>query len=177
MTDGRFKNVGKEIDTKLIFQHNIFVKQMNFGDANVTYCGHHHDYDHVTLVASGKVRVKFAAVPEAGIPEEVKEYTGVSTFITRSFREHEITSLEPNTVVCCVHAVREENGEIVVPEVDDEHRHDPDHKFHGWGDIEKIVGKKPQRMAFTAQPVDLDKMIRRADEEGTLVTNSADKLL
>lgn len=150
---------------------------MNFDDPNITYCGHHHDYDHVTLVASGSVRVKFAAVPEAGIPEEYREYKAVSTFVTRSFREHEITSLEPNTVVCCVHALRDENGEIIVPHVDEEHHHDPDHKFHSSKEVAATVGKKPGRMAFTASEKDLDTMFERAEKEGTLKEGSQDDLI
>lgn len=172
----RIKDNSK-VKTQHVYQHNVYLKQMNFDDPNITYCGHHHDYDHVTLVASGSVRVKFAAVPEAGIPEEYREYKAVSTFVTRSFREHEITSLEPNTVVCCVHAVREENGEIIVPHVDEEHRHDPDHKFQSAQQVADTVGAKSARWAFDATLQDKDRMFKRAEKEGTLKEGSQDDLI
>ena len=163
--------------TNHIYQHNIYMKEMKFAD-NATYCGHHHDYDHITLVASGRVRVKFGAVPEAGIEEEIKEYTAVTTFVTRSFREHEITALDPDTVVYCVHALRDQNGEVIIPDIDDDHRHDPDHKFQSQSEVNKAIGEaKLGRMAFTATPEDMDKMIKRGDKEGTLVQNSGDMLI
>ena len=171
------KNKDINMEVNHAYQHNIYLKEMKFPDAGTTYCGHHHDYDHVTLVASGRVSVKFGAVPAAGIPEETREYSAVSMFVTRSFREHEITSLEPNTTVCCVHALRDENGEVVFPEIDDDHLHDPDHKFHSSKEVAATVGKRLGRMAFTASPIDLQKMFERGEKEGTLVPGSQDQLL
>ena len=173
----KHENNKKSVVTNHVYQHNVYLKEMKFEDG-ATYCGHHHDYDHITLVASGKVRVKFGAVPQAGIPEETREYTAVSTFVTRSFREHEITSLEPNTVVCCVHALRDVNGEVIIPEMDEEHHHDPDHKLQSQKDFDAALGDaKLGRKAFTATDVELDQMIKRADKEGTLVENSGDQLI
>jgi murein L,D-transpeptidase YcbB/YkuD len=171
------KNENLKMEVNHIFQHNIYVKEMRFTEANQTYCGHHHDYDHVTMVAAGRVRVKFSAVPEVGIQEETKEYEAVSTFVTRSFREHEITALTPDTVVCCIHAVRDASGDIIVPEAPEDKKHDPDHKFHGWGEISRIVGKKTGRMAFTASEKDKDRMFKRAEKEGTLKPGSGDMLI
>lgn len=175
--DQKHENNAKSVVTNHIYQHNIYMKEMKFDD-NATYCGHHHDYDHITLVASGKVRVKFGAVPSAGIPEEIKEYTGVSTFVTRSFREHEITAIEPNTVVYCVHALRDVNGEVIIPEIDEDHKHNPDYQFQSQAEVNKAIGDAQLgRMAFTATDKDLDGMIKRADKEGTLVPNSGDMLI
>lgn len=172
------KNTDINMSTEHIMQHNVYVKKMSFPEKDTVYCGHHHDYDHVTMVTKGRVRVKFLAVPEAGIDEEVKEYSAVETFVTRSFREHEITTLEPETVVCCIHAIREENGNPVVPEVPSEHLHDPDYKFHSWEKVSAALkDKKIQRRAFTATLEDKHKMIVRAEKEGTLVAGSGDMLL
>lgn len=171
------KNKDINVSTEHVFQHNVYVKKMSFPDSGTTYCGHHHDYDHVTMVASGKVRVKFSAVPEAGIGEEIKEYNAVSTFVTRSFREHEITSLEPDTVVCCIHAVRDKDGEIVIPETPSDKVHDPDHRFHSMKEVASTVKKIPGRMAFTASLKDKQNMLIRAEKEGTLVPNSGDMLI
>ena len=106
----------KDIDMSHSYQHNVYVKTMRFKESGFMYCGHHHTYDHVTLVASGKVRVKFGAVPEGNLPEEEKEYTGSSMFVTRSYREHEITALEDKTVCSCIHAIKTTDNEIVDPD-------------------------------------------------------------
>lgn len=165
------------IETEHVMQHNIYLKKMCFKDENITYYGHYHDYDHVTLIASGKVKVKFSAIPEMGIPEEVKEYSAVSTFVTRSFREHEITSLEPNTTVCCIHGIREDSGEITVPETSMEHLHNPDHKFHSWGEYQKYYGKTKRSVAYTADPQKQAELFERALKENTMREGSGDVLL
>lgn len=153
------------------YQHNVYLKQMDFDEPNMTYCGHHHEYDHVTLVASGRVRVTFGAVPFAGIPEEVKEYSAVSMFVTRSFRLHTIVSLEPNTTVCCVHAIRTKDGNILEPDIPKDHYFDPDFK----NDVSQ--GKKG--IAFNAfeQPIILDKLVKQAEQDGVLKPGSQDELL
>lgn len=170
-------NDRSQVKNKQAITHNIFVKQMDFSGPNSTYCGHHHEYDHVTLVASGRVRVKFSAVPAAGIPEEEAEYSAVTMFITRAFRTHEITALEPNTTVCCVHALRTEDGEIYQPDVPREYvkgeiNQEPSFRtpsgirnplaFNGFADSEL---KK------------YDKILRTAEKEGTLEPGSQDRLI
>lgn len=172
------KNKGKAVEVKHLYQHNVYIKQMTYRDAGTTYHGHHHDYDHVTLIVSGRVRVKFKSIPEMNIPDEVREYTGVDMFVTRSFREHEITSLEPNTVVCCVHALRNEDGDIIELDYNEENKHDPDLKFQSWADAKQALGnEKRKRIAFTATPKELNNMYKRAEKEGVLVEGSQDILV
>lgn len=163
----------KQIEMQHAFQHNIYVKKMCFSNDGCVYRGHHHEYDHVTLVASGKVLVKFGAVPEANLPEEQREYEGVSMFVTRSFRTHEITALEPNTVVCCIHAIRTKDGEIIDPpsELSDQTLHSFDQLATA------IKGMDLRPIAFDATPNQMDMFIERAKEEGTLEQGSGDKLV
>lgn len=148
---------------------------MCFDKAETVYQGHHHHYDHVTLVASGKVRVKFTAVPEANLEEEIKEYSGVSMFVTRAFRTHEITALEDNTVVCCVHAVRDEKGELVnIPS-------DVSEPVDSVDALKKVLEEQNIKMekgrAFTASTAQKLALIERADQEGTLLPGSGDMLI
>lgn len=154
-------HINKQIEMEHFFQHNVFVKKMIFKEKGMVYCGHHHEYDHVTLVAAGKISVKFSSVPEGDLPEEIKEYAGTSMFVTRSYREHEITALEDNTVVCCVHAVREEGGEIIGT---------PSH-------VDKNKVKTQRGLAFDMTPEERLKCILRAEEEGTLKPGNADILI
>ena len=165
------------VETEHVMQHNVYLKKMNFKEENITYCGHYHEYDHVTLIASGRVRVKFSSIPEMGIPEEIKEYSAVSTFVTRSFREHEITSLEPNTMVCCIHGIREDNGEIIVPKTELENLHDPDHKFHNWKEYKNYYGNVGGGLAYTANVKQKLDLFDRAVKEGTMKEGSGDESL
>lgn len=163
------------VSTEHIYQHNLYMKKMVFDKAETVYQGHHHTYDHVTLVASGKVRVKFNAVPEANLDEEVKEYTGVSMFVTRAFRTHEVTALEDNTVVCCVHVVRDSDGEVVdIPS-------DVDRPVESVEALKEILDKQNKTLekglAFTATTAQKLELIDKAEKEGTLVKGSGDMLI
>lgn len=176
------KKTDKGVTNKIAIQHNIFVKQMDFDGANVTYCGHHHDYDHVTMVASGRVRVKFGAVPFAGLPEEEKEYEAVSMFVTRAFRTHEITALEPDTSVCCIHALRTKDGEIFEPDVPKDHFVEESVPSIN---ISKSTERSPLPegasvvRAFNAfkEPETLNQILARATKEDTLKPGSQDNLI
>lgn len=169
----KHKSNNEQVRMEHAFQHNIYLKKMFFNAQGSVYKGHHHDYDHVTLVASGKVRVRFAAVPEAFLPAEEKEYSGVSMFVTRCFREHEITALEDNTVVCCIHAIRDANGQVIDPPSELK-----DHQLNNMNDLANALrGFELGRFAFSATPEDKEHMIKRAIQEGTLEEGSGDKLI
>lgn len=165
-------NHNQDIKVNHAYQHNVYVKQMDFDNANMTYCGHHHEYDHVTMVASGRVKVTFGAVPFAGIPEEVKEYSAVSMFVTRSFRLHTIESLEPNTTVCCIHALRTQDGEILEPDVPKDHYYDPDYKTNRKPDNTK-------NLAFNAfgDAAMLSNIVNEAQRRGVLEAGTQDNLM
>lgn len=163
----------KQIEMQHAFQHNIYLKKMSFPKNGCVYKGHHHEYDHVTLVASGKVRVRFGAVPEASLPAEEKEYQGVSMFVTRGFRQHEITALEDNTVVCCVHAIRTKDGQIIDPpsELSDQ-------TLNSFDELSSAIrGMELAPLAFDATPNQMTSFIERAKQEGTLEAGSGDKLV
>jgi quercetin dioxygenase-like cupin family protein len=155
--------LNKDIKIQLSFQHNIFVKRMTFKESGSIYCGHHHFYDHITLVASGKVKVKFGAVPEGDLPEEEKEYEGSSMFVTRGYREHEITALEDNTIICCIHAIRSADGKVVDGDLFAPHPNPKSQLQRGF--------------AYNMTPEQKLKSILRAEEEGTLQPGNADNLI
>lgn len=78
---------------------NVFVKQMHFQFAGDREEGHSHLFDHLTLLASGKVRVTaLGKVSEFVAPQHIFIKAGV---------EHELEALEDNTVVHCIHGIRE----------------------------------------------------------------------
>jgi hypothetical protein len=85
---------------------NIWVRQNvlpKIGDQNI---GHKHYFDHVSLLAKGKVRVEVEG-------HEPKEFTAPTFIVIRKEHNHKFTALEPNTLWYCVFALRDVNGEVV----------------------------------------------------------------
>lgn len=81
---------------------NVFVKMMSFPLKGMTHAGHSHTFDHVTLLATGSVRM----VHDNG--EAI--YTAPHLIITPKGIVHRFDVLEPNTTLCCIHAVRDGDG-------------------------------------------------------------------
>lgn len=90
---------------------NVFVKMMSFPLEGMTHAGHSHTFDHVTLLATGSVRM----VHDNG--EAV--YTAPHLIITPKGIAHRFDVLAPNTTLCCIHAVRDGDGvnDVVEQEV------------------------------------------------------------
>jgi hypothetical protein len=85
---------------------NIFVKQMTFRRAGDGEEGHAHLFDHLTLLASGKIRVTaLGKSTEFAAPQHIFIKAGVV---------HELEALEDNTVVHCIHGIREKGCEDII---------------------------------------------------------------
>lgn len=84
-------------DLKLV--DNVFVKLHQFVNAGDTHQGHAHVFDHITLLASGKVLMTH--------DNGQQEFTAPHLIVTPKGITHQFTALEPNTVFCCIHAIRE----------------------------------------------------------------------
>ena len=87
---------------------NVFIKQMRFVNAGDAEQGHSHCFDHLTLLASGKLRL--TALGKAD------EFTAPHHIFIKAGVEHELLALEDNTTVHCIHAIRD--GERVEDIVD-----------------------------------------------------------
>jgi len=85
---------------------NIWLRKIFFKDKGEVYEGHKHPHDHVSLLMSGSVSV---AVPG----HKQVTFTAPTYIIIRAEYEHEITALEDNTLWWCLHAMRDEAGEVV----------------------------------------------------------------
>ena len=66
-----------------------------------THEGHSHSFDHITLLANGSVNM----VHDNG----QAEYKAPHLIVTPKGIKHQFTALEPNTVFCCIHAIREKD--------------------------------------------------------------------
>jgi quercetin dioxygenase-like cupin family protein len=84
-------------DLKLV--DNVFVKMHRFVNAGDTHQGHAHVFDHITLLANGKVLMKH--------DNGEQEFTAPHLIVTPKGITHQFTALEPGTVFCCIHAIRE----------------------------------------------------------------------
>ena len=97
--------------TDLKIVDNVFVKLHHFLRVGDTTHGHAHTFDHITLLASGAVRM----VHDNG----EAEYKAPHLIVTPKGITHQFTALEPNTVFCCVHAIRDGDGvdDVASPDI------------------------------------------------------------
>ena len=87
---------------------NVFIKQMTFAKAGDLECGHSHIFDHVTLLASGKLRLTALG--------QSTEFIAPHHIFIKAGVVHELLALEDLTVVHCIHALRD--GERVEDIID-----------------------------------------------------------
>lgn len=87
---------------------NVFIKQMRFVKAGDMEQGHSHCFDHLTLLASGKLRLTALG--------KSTDFTAPHHIFIKAGVEHELLALEDDTVVHCIHAIRD--GERVEDIVD-----------------------------------------------------------
>jgi hypothetical protein len=85
---------------------NIFIKQMHFQFAGVKEEGHAHLYDHMTLLANGRLRLTALGTST--------EFTAPHHIFIKAGVVHELEALEDNTVVHCIHGIRERGCEDIV---------------------------------------------------------------
>lgn len=90
---------------------NLFTRQMHFLKAGDVEYGHTHDFDHLTLLASGKLQVT--------VDGKATEFTAPQMIYIAKDKRHELVALEDNTVAYCIHALRfgENVEDIIDPEM------------------------------------------------------------
>jgi quercetin dioxygenase-like cupin family protein len=87
-------------DLKLV--DNVFVKMHRFINAGDTHEGHAHAFDHITLLATGKVLMTH--------DNGKQEFVAPHLIVTPKGIAHQFTALEAGTVFCCIHAIRDGDG-------------------------------------------------------------------
>jgi quercetin dioxygenase-like cupin family protein len=94
-------------DIQLTCVSNLFMRSMHFKHAGDIEHGHAHIFDHVSLLTAGSARVTVENVS--------KEFTAPHAIFIRRDWMHEIEALEDNTIMICVHALRDgERAEDIV---------------------------------------------------------------
>ena len=84
-------------DLKLV--DNVFVKMYQLLNVGDTDKGHAHVFDHITLLAAGSVTMKH--------DNGEQDFTAPHLIVTPKGVVHQFIAKEPNTVFCCIHAIRE----------------------------------------------------------------------
>lgn len=103
-------------DTKIV--DNVFVKLHHFLRVGDTHRGHAHAFDHITLLSTGSVRMAH--------DNGEADYKAPHLIVTPKGITHQFTALEPNTVFCCIHAIRDGDGvdDIAAPNLTPEQQFD-----------------------------------------------------
>jgi quercetin dioxygenase-like cupin family protein len=81
---------------------NLFARQMHFKKAGDIENGHKHEFDHLTLLAKGSLRVY--------VEGQTTEFKAPHMIYIHKDKNHELTALEDDTVAYCIHALRDKNG-------------------------------------------------------------------
>lgn len=92
--------------TRITAACNLWLRQMFFekaGDANE---GHVHNYDHMTLLAHGSVRVH--------VDGKTSDFKAPHMIFIAKGKSHFIEALEDGTVAYCVHALRDKDTEEIL---------------------------------------------------------------
>jgi len=92
--------------SEIAYFGNIWTRKMFFPKKGNLYEGHKHDHDHLSLLQSGKVLVEIEGY-------EPKIFTAPTYIVVRAEHEHKITALEDETLWWCIHASRDDNGEVI----------------------------------------------------------------
>lgn len=87
---------------------NLFSRQMHFEKAGDIEVGHTHQFDHLTLLAKGKLKVT--------VEGKVSEFTAPQMIYIHKDKVHELEALTDGTVAYCIHALHDKDtGDILDP--------------------------------------------------------------
>lgn len=87
---------------------NLFSRMMVFEKAGDIEVGHTHQFDHLTLLAKGKLKVT--------VDGQVSHFAAPHMIYIHKDHTHELEALEDGTVAYCIHALRTpDQSEILDP--------------------------------------------------------------
>jgi len=95
---------------------NVYVRRMFFKEKGIIELGHRHPYSHASLVASGSVSVQVYDDENKKLFDPVV-YKAPAMIMIEKDVAHQLESLEDETTVCCIHALRDETETIIDPEM------------------------------------------------------------
>jgi len=88
---------------------NQWVKLMHFSKVGDYVPGHLHNFDHISLLSKGSVEVL--------VNSETTVFEAPTLIYIKKGTKHQITALAPDTVLACIHALRDsEVSENIIAE-------------------------------------------------------------
>jgi quercetin dioxygenase-like cupin family protein len=93
-------------ETRITCASNLWLRQMHFAKAGDANEGHIHNYDHMTLLAYGSVRVH--------VDGNTTDFKAPNSIFIVKGKSHFIEALEDNTVAYCVHALHDKDTEEIL---------------------------------------------------------------
>ncbi len=99
-----------DIQTDLVLHDGIMTKVIELKVAGTIVPQHSHKYDHSTVLASGSVRGWKDG-------EIIGDFVAPVPIFIEAGKQHTFMSLEPNTVILCIHRI-DRTGEIEFSEND-----------------------------------------------------------
>ena len=93
-------------ETRITCATNLWLRQMHFAKAGDANEGHVHNYDHMTLLAYGSVRVH--------VNGNTTDFKAPHSIFIVKGKSHFIEALEDNTIAYCVHALRDKDTEEIL---------------------------------------------------------------
>jgi len=102
---------------QILIADNVFVKMMYLLKEGDVVNGHAHTFDHITLLAKGRVVMRANG--------QEKEHAAPKLIVTPKGIVHEFEALEPDSLLCCVHAIRDgdTDADIAPPNITEEEAH------------------------------------------------------
>jgi hypothetical protein len=85
--------------SKISIVANTWIKQMHFVKAGDINAGHQHTFDHQSLLAKGSIRIR--------VNGQETVFTAPHIMFIGAGHEHEMVALEDDTIVYCIHALRD----------------------------------------------------------------------
>ena len=103
-----------EPNIKLMAVSNVYSRLMHFVRKGDVELGHRHTYDHGTLVSTGSLLVEM--MDDQGAVLSSKIFVAPTFVFVDKNRFHKLTALEDNTVAVCIHALHDDQGDLVEPD-------------------------------------------------------------
>lgn len=97
---------------------NVFVRLIHFVNSGDVMAGHRHTFDHITLLSAGRVKMEC----DGG----EYDFEAPHLIVTTKGKLHKFTALSDNTVLSCIHAIRDGDGvnDVAAPNVTPEQQSD-----------------------------------------------------
>lgn len=98
-----------EINVRLAYIDNVWVRQMHFPKAGTKNVPHYHTRDHASLLAKGSAKLT--------VNGKDTIYHAPAMILVLKEYKHYFEALEDDTLIYCVHGLRDKEGHIIDSEM------------------------------------------------------------